>query len=93
VFSIRPVVFCFAALLPLSVIAEINRLQLGAHMDIQAVTFRVYSSRATRLEVDLFKQASLSSTLSLKRHSKAPPLAVERRGAEFLLGLAFSGTV
>jgi hypothetical protein len=26
---------------------------------------------------------NLNSTLSLRRHSKAPPLSVERRGAEF----------
>ena len=34
--------------------AAINRLHLGSQLTSQAVTFRVYSSRATRIEVDLF---------------------------------------
>jgi hypothetical protein len=37
--------------------------------------------------------ADLSWTLSLKRHSKVPPLSVGITGVEFLFGLAFSRTV
>jgi isoamylase len=35
--------------------AEINRLQLGAHLSSNTATFRVYSSHATRIELDLFR--------------------------------------
>src|SRR5437868_5961481 len=35
--------------------AEINRLQLGAHLTSNTATFRVYSSHATRIELDLFR--------------------------------------
>jgi glycogen operon protein len=34
--------------------ASINRLKLGSQLTSKALTFRVYSSRATRIEVDLF---------------------------------------
>ncbi len=45
------------ALLSFSATAEINRLKLGAHLGTDNVTFRVYSSAATRLEVYVFKVA------------------------------------
>ena len=45
-------------LLPLQGVAEINRLHLGASLTASDVTFRVFSSRATLIEVDLFAQGS-----------------------------------
>ncbi len=47
-----------ATLLSFSASAEINRLKLGAHLGANSVTFRVYSSGATRVEVDLFAAAA-----------------------------------
>jgi glycogen operon protein len=44
----------FALLSPCRTEAAINRLQLGPQLTSQAVTFRVYSVDATRIEVDLF---------------------------------------
>src|SRR5215475_3281499 len=52
-------VFALTAwLMPLPATAEINRLHLGAQFDSSGtqVTFRVYSSRATRIELNLYKQ-------------------------------------
>jgi len=44
----------FALLSPPPIAASVNRLNLGAQLTSQAVTFRVYSATATRIEVDLF---------------------------------------
>jgi isoamylase len=46
-----------STLLPLQAAAQINRLHLGTNLSSSEVTFRVFSSRATRIEVDLFAQA------------------------------------
>jgi isoamylase len=43
-----------ALLSPAGAEAAINRLQLGPQLTAQAVSFRVYSANATRIEVDLF---------------------------------------
>ena len=48
--------FCLL-LFPLAAKASINRLSLGAQLTSQAVTFRVYSAHATRVEVDLYSAA------------------------------------
>jgi isoamylase len=47
---------CVAILTAFLASAEINRLQLGAHLNSNAATFRVYSSRATRIELNLFRE-------------------------------------
>jgi len=48
----------FALLSPYRTEAAIDRLQLGSQLTSQAVTFRVYSVDATRIEVDLFAAPS-----------------------------------
>ena len=53
--SFRLCAVTFAMLSPQAGKASVNRLHLGSQLTAQAVTFRVYSSRATRIEVDLFK--------------------------------------
>jgi glycogen operon protein len=53
--------FLYAAVLgafsPLAAEASINRLHLGSQLTATTLTFRVYSARATRIEVDLYSAA------------------------------------
>ena len=61
---------CTAAFSVFPASAEINRLQLGAHLDSNSATFRVYSAHASRIELDLF--ISLSTQLKChESHSSA----------------------
>jgi isoamylase len=55
---------CVLLALAISADAEINRLQLGAHVTPDSVVFRVYSSRATRIEVDLYRQGAKSDEVA-----------------------------
>jgi isoamylase len=62
--SSRVVFFVFSAILAIPAESEINRLHLGAHLTPENVVFRVYSSRATRIEVNLYRQGANSDEVA-----------------------------
>ena len=64
--------FVALALSSYSAEAAINRLHLGSQITSQAVTFRVYSSRATRIEVDLYSAALGSDEVARIALTKEP---------------------
>jgi hypothetical protein len=75
----RSVFVCVAAFVLLSLQsaeAAIDRLHLGSKLTAEAVTFRVYSARATRMEVDLFTSAIGSDEVARVALNKDPATSV-----------------
>lgn len=55
--SFLPFAVLLSLFLPQCLDASINRLHLGSQLTAQTLTFRVYSSRASRVEVDLYNSS------------------------------------
>src|SRR5260370_38313791 len=76
--------------------AEINRLQLGSHIDLNAATFRVYSSHATRIELDLFREpfgANEVSRIPLERNPSTSVWSVSIPVSEIRKNLKIKSTI
>jgi glycogen operon protein len=76
--------------------AEINRLQLGPHLDSNAATFRLYSSHATRIELDLFREpfgANEVARIPLERNPSTAVWSVSIPLAEIRKNLKIRSTI
>ena len=74
-FLIRLLVFT-AALTSFLASAEINRLQLGAHLNSNTAAFRVFSSHATRIELNLFREPFNAAEVSRLPLARDPATSV-----------------
>lgn len=88
--------WCTAALGLSLARAEIDRLQLGAHLKSNTAIFRVYSSHATRIELDLFRAPfgdSEVSRTSLQRDPATSVWSVSIPLSDIRKGLKMKGTI